>query len=44
VQTRYRQRYLDLMTNDETRRVFQVRSKVVNYIRSFLDERGFLEV
>eukprot|EP00903_Cladosiphon_okamuranus_P010838 g10239.t1 len=43
-ETRYRQRYLDLMTNDETRRVFQVRSKVVNYIRSFLDERGFLEV
>ncbi|CAM9443312.1 unnamed protein product, partial [Choristocarpus tenellus] len=43
-ETRYRQRYLDLMTNEDTRRVFEVRAKIVNYIRSFLDARGFLEV
>lgn len=41
---RYRQRYLDLILNNETRRVFQTRAKIVNYIRRFLDTRGFLEV
>lgn len=41
---RYRQRYVDLIVNEETRRVFQVRTKVINGIRQFLDERGFLEV
>jgi lysyl-tRNA synthetase, class II len=43
-ETRYRQRYLDLMTNNEIRTVFQKRAKIINYVRSFLDERGFLEV
>ncbi|HUY99962.1 MAG TPA: lysine--tRNA ligase [Thermomicrobiaceae bacterium] len=44
VETRYRQRYVDLMANDETRRVFVVRSNVIRSIRRFLDERDFLEV
>lgn len=42
--TRYRQRYLDLILNDETRDVFTTRAKIVNYIRRYLDERQFLEV
>lgn len=41
---RYRQRYLDLILNAETRRVFSIRAKIINYIRRFLDVRGFLEV
>lgn len=43
-ETRYRQRYLDLITNDESRSTFVVRSKVIDYIRRFLSERQFLEV
>ncbi len=41
---KYRQRYLDLITNEESRKVFTVRSKVIQAIRSFLVERGYLEV
>lgn len=41
---RYRQRYLDLILNNDTRRVFQIRAKIINYIRRFLDTQGFLEV
>jgi lysyl-tRNA synthetase class 2 len=41
---KYRQRYLDLITNEESRKVFTVRSKVIQSIRSFLVERGYLEV
>lgn len=41
---RARQRYLDLATNPESRRVFQVRAAVVGAIRRFLEGRGFLEV
>ena len=44
VETRYRQRYLDLIVNPESRRVFQVRSKVLASIRGFLNARGYLEV
>ncbi|MCA9853221.1 MAG: lysine--tRNA ligase, partial [Dehalococcoidia bacterium] len=44
VEARQRRRYLDLMANEETRRVFQTRSRAVSAIRRFLDERGFLEV
>ena len=44
IETRYRQRYLDLATNEESRRVFEVRAAVVKGIREFLDARGFLEV
>jgi len=41
---KYRQRYLDLIMNEETRKTFVVRSKVVQAIRTFLTERGYLEV
>ncbi|MFN0094762.1 MAG: lysine--tRNA ligase [Dehalococcoidia bacterium] len=41
---RQRRRYLDLMANEETRRVFTIRSKVVSAIRRYLDDRDFLEV
>src|SRR6202035_3948967 len=44
VETRYRQRYLDLMSNVETRQVFQTRSRVISAIRNYLNGRGFLEV
>ena len=44
VETRYRQRYLDLIVNDESRRVFETRARVVARLRAFLDERGYLEV
>jgi len=43
-ETRYRQRYLDLIANDETRRTFIMRSKITNIIRQFLQERQYLEV
>ncbi len=41
---KYRQRYLDLIMSDESRKTFMVRSKIVNYIRHFLTERQFMEV
>lgn len=41
---RYRRRYVDLIMSDESRRVFESRSRIVSYLRSFLDARGFLEV
>ena len=44
VETRYRQRYLDLIVNPDARRVFEVRSRVLAAIRKFLDARGYLEV
>jgi lysyl-tRNA synthetase, class II len=44
VEIRYRQRYLDLIVNPESRRVFEIRSRVVSAIREFLIARGFLEV
>ncbi|XP_050579083.1 lysine--tRNA ligase isoform X3 [Bombus affinis] len=43
-ETRFRQRYLDLILNDKVRKTFHVRAKIVAYIRKFLDELGFLEV
>lgn len=43
-ETRYRQRYLDLIMNEETRNTFRLRSAIINYTRDFLVERGFLEV
>lgn len=43
-ETRYRQRYLDLMLNLEIRYIFKTRAKIITYIRSFLDNRDFLEV
>jgi lysyl-tRNA synthetase class 2 len=44
IEMRYRQRYLDLATNPESRQVFEVRAALVRGIRRFFDERGFLEV
>jgi lysyl-tRNA synthetase class 2 len=44
VEIRYRQRYLDLIVNPESRNVFEIRSRVVTAIREFLIARGFLEV
>jgi lysyl-tRNA synthetase class 2 len=44
IETRYRQRYLDLIVNPDSRRVFEVRSRVVTAFRDFLIGRGFLEV
>ena len=44
MEIRYRQRYLDLIVNPDSRRVFQVRSKVLASIRGFLNGRGYLEV
>ncbi len=41
---RYRQRYVDLMMNQDTRRLFQTRTAIVRFLRRFLDQRGFLEV
>src|SRR5512133_339742 len=44
VETRYRQRYLDLLMNEETRADFELRTRMVAAIRRYLDEHGFLEV
>ncbi len=41
---RYRQRYVDLIVNEEVRHVFKTRSQVINHIRKFLTERDFMEV
>ncbi|MFA5199443.1 MAG: lysine--tRNA ligase [Candidatus Omnitrophota bacterium] len=44
VELRYRQRYLDLLSNEEVKKVFLLRAKIIKSIRSFLDSEGFLEV
>jgi lysyl-tRNA synthetase class 2 len=44
VETRYRQRYLDLLVNEETRADFDLRTRIVTGVRRHLDEAGFLEV
>ena len=43
-ETRYRRRYLDLIMNEESRETFRTRSRVVDFVRRFFAERGFLEV
>jgi lysyl-tRNA synthetase class 2 len=43
-ETKYRQRYLDLIMNEVTRKTFHTRTAIVRYLREFLDERNFLEV
>ncbi|XP_065225071.1 lysine--tRNA ligase [Planococcus citri] len=43
-ETRYRQRYLDLIINERTRQKFIIRAKIISYVRGFLDSLGFLEV
>lgn len=44
LESRYRQRYLDLIMNNSTRERFITRSKIISYIRRFFDNRGFIEV
>jgi lysyl-tRNA synthetase class 2 len=44
VERRYRQRYVDLAVNPDSRRVFETRAAVIRELRAFLDARGFLEV
>jgi lysyl-tRNA synthetase, class II len=44
VETRYRQRYLDLLSSEEVRKTFVVRAKIVTAMRRYLDDHGFLEV
>ena len=41
---KYRQRYLDLVTNEESRQIFLTRSKIVSFIRRYLEDNGFIEV
>ena len=41
---RYRQRYVDLIVNEEARRTFMLRSRIINYIRNYFVDSGFLEV
>ena len=41
---KYRQRYVDLIVNDDSRRNFVIRSKFISYVRRFLDNRGYMEV
>ncbi len=44
VDTRYRQRYLDLISNPEAKQTFKMRSQIITAVRQFLNQRGFLEV
>ena len=44
VELKYRQRYVDLIMSDESRRNFEIRSKFVSYVRRFLENRGYMEV
>ena len=41
---KYRQRYVDLIMSDESRRVFEIRSRFIRYLRRYLDDQGFMEV
>ena len=41
---RFRQRYLDLIVNEDSRRIFQIRSRIVSELRKFFDSHGFMEV
>lgn len=43
-ETRFRQRYLDLIINNDVRKKFYVRSQIISYMRSFFDQLGFLEI
>uniref|UniRef100_A0A6S8QE04 Lysine--tRNA ligase n=2 Tax=Ditylum brightwellii TaxID=49249 RepID=A0A6S8QE04_9STRA len=44
METRYRQRYLDLIVNTDVRKTFEIRAKIINGVRKYLDDRHFLEV
>ncbi|KAF9282660.1 lysyl-tRNA synthetase [Mortierella alpina] len=43
-ESRYRQRYLDLIMNNHVRDIFKTRARIINYLRKFLDDQDFLEV
>ena len=43
-ETKYRQRYLDIISNEESREVFLTRSKICSFVRRYLEENGFIEV
>ncbi len=43
-ESRYRQRYVDLIVNEKSAQVFKIRSKLIAYIRRFFDDRGYMEV
>lgn len=43
-ETRFRQRYLDLILNNRVRQTFQIRAKIISYIRQYFDQQGFLEI
>jgi len=44
VETRYRQRYLDLIANDDAKNIFIIRSRIIKAIRDFFDKKGYIEV
>lgn len=44
IETRYRQRYVDLIVNDEVRDVFKTRSRIISFFRNFFNSKDFLEV
>ncbi len=44
VNKRYRQRYLDMVSNPSVRKTFQMRARITSFVRRYLDERGFLEI
>ncbi len=44
IELRYRKRYLDLLLNPEVKQTFEIRAQIIKEIRSFLDEKGFMEV
>jgi lysyl-tRNA synthetase class 2 len=44
VEQRYRQRYVDLIVNDDVKATFETRAKIVRYIRNYFDSRGYIEV
>src|SRR5690606_37123408 len=43
-ETRYRQRYVDLIVNEKSREVFRIRARIIAYIRAFMESQDFLEV
>jgi lysyl-tRNA synthetase class 2 len=43
-ETRYRQRYVDLIVSEQSRRTFRTRTEIIRYLRAFLDAQGFMEV
>jgi len=44
IELRYRKRYLDLLLNPEIKKTFEIRAKIINEVRNYLDREGFLEV